>query len=58
MRSRSTTPRPYGIKPLDNRRHLSKEDKHMLRTMTIEEKDIVLIKEYFEVFKGNIHVFV
>ena len=56
QRSVSPTPRSMGAKIVDSRRYLSTEDKKVLRSMMVDEKDVDLIKMYFETFKGNLNV--
>lgn len=58
-RSVSPTPRSatsVSIRKIDFKRHLSKEEKLTLSTMTIDEKDADLLKEFFEIHYGNFKV--
>eukprot|EP00347_Sterkiella_histriomuscorum_P011290 403373020 len=55
-RSITPTPRQPQIKAIDSnqRRKLTKDEKQVLKTIMIDERDLALLKEYLEIYSGNL----
>lgn len=44
--------------PPPTRRHITNQEKTVLQTMTVDERDIELLKEFMEKYQGNLKVMI